>query len=546
MPDAPSSSSPRGQPAAEVALFAIGLAAAAALLFGIPYLPFQDLPSHALLLTYDRMLGPQGNAWLERPESVSFGYTMYVWVARFCAPVLSIDGVLRLLAVAAVLGLPLATARLAAVLGVPWALAGLLALPFALGWPLRMGLLSFVLGVPLALVSAACAVRACRASSARAVAGLAIASAAAYVTHAFAFGLALALVILVAATSEGRSWRGASRLALALLPAALLVAWDGAHGAWRPTAAASPISAPERAARFRPIGEALSHVACRTYGIPRPSSLPFYLPHLGVIVAGLMLLARGREAVPIDPGARRALLCGGTLLTLGTVLLPDSAGRAYLLGSRPAVAGMCVAAIAAAATLGARSARVRWTAAAAALLACAASGAGIARDARLVEAVVGPRPPRNVQGNVLVVRAGECRLGASSNWGAWDPLRMTWAYALSPAASAPYLFAEHRYDMVWFRPGALPMHPPAGRALSDERDLDPAACARRNHERLERTLRIPGYDGVIVVGTPDTGRRTLEESGVRDPIRLAPGMWLLSRPAAPERDRAAAPPRSGT
>ena len=545
MSDAPSPSSPRGQPAAEVALFAIGLAAAAALLFGIPYLPFQDLPSHALLLTYDRMLGPQGNAWLERPGVVSFGYTMYVWVARLCAPILSIDGVLRLLAVAAVLGLPLATARLAAVLGVPWALAGLLALPFGLGWPLRMGLLSFVLGVPLALVCAACAVRACRPASARAVAGLAIAAAAAYVTHPFAFGLALALVILVAATSEGRSWRGAARLALALLPATLLVAWDGAHGAWRPTAAASPISAPGRAAQFRPIGEALSHVACRTYGIPRPSSLPFYLPHLGVIVAGLALLARGRGAAPIDPGARRVLVCGGTLLTLGTVLLPDSAGRAYLLGSRPAVAGMCVAAIAAAAVLGPRSPRARLPAAAAALLACAASGAGIAQDARRVAEVVGPHPPRSVQGNVLVVRAGECRLGTSSNWGAWDPLRMTWAYALSPAASAPYLFAEHRYDMVWFRPGALPPHPPAGRALSDERDLDPAACAQRNRERLERTLRIPGYDGVIVVGAPDAGRRTLEESGARDPIRLAPGMWLLSGPAAPARDRAAALPHSG-
>src|SRR5436190_9537138 len=174
-------------PRAEGSVLAAGLCLAGLLLVGLPYLPFQDLPNHALLLTYDRALGASGNAWLERPPGLAFGYTLYIWIARGLAPVLSIDSVLRLLSILAVAGLPLATARLAAVLGAPAALAGILALPFALGWPLRMGLLSFVLGVPLALLCAASAVVLCRSASKRTLAGLALGGATAYLAHPFAF-----------------------------------------------------------------------------------------------------------------------------------------------------------------------------------------------------------------------------------------------------------------------------------------------------------------------------------------------------------------------
>jgi hypothetical protein len=159
--------------------------------------------------------------------------------------------------------------------------------------------------------------------------------------------------------------------------------------------------------------------------------------------------------------------------------------------------------------------------------------------------VVGPDPPRRVAGNVLVARAADCRRETSYAWGAWDPLRMTWAYALSPQGSAPYLFAEHRYDMVWYRPGANPPYPPAGRALSDERNLAAALCAERNRERVARSLAWPGYDGVIVIGPPGTVRAAVEASGAAERIRLAPGLWFLSGPGAPERDGAAGPRRTG-
>ena len=555
-------------------MLAVGLCLAALLLLGIPYLPFQDVPNHALLLTYDRELAASGNAWLQRPSDLAFGYTLYIWMARALAPVLSIDSVLRLLAILAVAALPLATARLASVLGAPAALAGILSLPFALGWPLRMGLISFVLGVPLALLCVAAAVGVCRTgrsverksgASIRACLGLAIGGVLTYMAHPFAFALAIVLAVF-AWGFEGRSARVAARLAGAFLPALGLLAWDAWHGAWRPTVSASIETTPEELVRLRPMGQALSHIACRTYGIPNAETLLAYLPHLAVLIAGTVLLARATFArrAPATAGAPatgaaaddsaaaalpasggRMLLAAAAVLTLGTVFVPDSIGRAYLLGSRPAVAGMCLAAIAAASGLRRAMARPLALAATVTGLACAISAASIARDAKAVALVVGDHPPRSAHGNLLVVRAGDCTRHTGYNWGAWDPLRQAWAYALSPESSTPYLFAEHRYDMVWFRPGANPPHPPPGRVLSDERDLDSGECAERNRDRLATTAALPGYDGVVVVGHPDAGRRALRESGAHEPVRLAPGLWVLSAPGPRAPGPAGAPPPGG-
>jgi hypothetical protein len=205
---------------------------------------------------------------------------------------------------------------------------------------------------------------------------------------------------------------------------------------------------------------------------------------------------------------------------------------------------MCLVAIVAARGLHQAMARPLSLVAIASGLACAISAASIARDAKGVALVVGEHPPRSAHGNLLVVRAGTCTRHTGYNWGAWDPLRQAWAYALSPDSSTPYLFAEHRYDMVWFRPGANPPHPPPGRVLSDERDLDSGECAERNRDRLATTAALPGYDGVVVVGHPDAGRRALRESGAREPVRLAPGLWVVSAPASPAPGPAGAP-RSG-
>jgi hypothetical protein len=559
LPDTPDDRVRQAPLRVESSILAVGLCLAALLLLGIPYLPFQDVPNHALLLTYDRELAAAGNAWLQRPSDLAFGYTLYIWIARALAPVLSIDSVLRLLAILAVTALPLATARLAAVLGAPAALAGILSLPFALGWPLRMGLLSFVLGVPIALLCAAAAVRVCRARPAatgggaaiRLCLGLAIGGAAAYLAHPFAFALAIVLAAFAWSFEGGRSARAATRLAGAFLPALALLAWDTWHGAWRPTVSASIETTPEELVRLRPVGQALSHIACRTYGIPNAETLLAYLPHLVLLLAGVAFFVRsglarrsGDVAATPPRSGGRMLLAAAAVLTLGTVFVPDSIGRAYLLGSRPALAGMCLVAIVAARGLHQAMARPLSLVAIASGLACAISAASIARDAKGVALVVGEHPPRSAHGNLLVVRAGTCTRHTGYNWGAWDPLRQAWAYALSPDSSTPYLFAEHRYDMVWFRPGANPPHPPPGRVLSDERDLDSGECAERNRDRLATTAALPGYDGVVVVGHPDAGRRALRESGAREPVRLAPGLWVVSAPASPAPGPAGAP-RSG-
>src|SRR5947208_16752139 len=261
------------------ALLGAGLIGAALLLLSVPYLPFQDIPNHAQLLILDQSLEEDGNAYLRRPETVAFSYTLYVWIARLLSPALPIDGVLRLMCLAAALALPLATARLAAVLGGPWALTGILALPLGLGWPLRMGFISFALGLPVALMGAAAAVLVCRERSALRLAGLGVWAVVAYMTHAMAFALLGGLAGLAWLCADARSWRSAAAVLVALAPAGLLVACDAWHGAWLPVVGLDETT-PDGGTRFRPLGMALLHVVSRSYGLPGPAGLGLYLPNL--------------------------------------------------------------------------------------------------------------------------------------------------------------------------------------------------------------------------------------------------------------------------
>src|SRR5262245_45090569 len=165
------------------ALFALGLAVTAVLLLAIPYLPFQDIPNHAFILLLDQSRGSGINPYFSRPEVTSFGYLLSTWVARLLMLWFSADTTLRLMCLAGALGLPLATARLAAVLRAPWALAGILALPLSLGWPMRMGFVSFVLGQPAILMGTAAAVRFCREPRLRRGIEIACWAAIAYLLH---------------------------------------------------------------------------------------------------------------------------------------------------------------------------------------------------------------------------------------------------------------------------------------------------------------------------------------------------------------------------
>jgi hypothetical protein len=507
-----------------VAPFAAGLIGVAFLLLSIPYVPFQDIPNHAHLLMLDQSLGENGNAYLLRPETVSFSYTLYIWMARLLSPALSIDAVLRLMCLAAALALPLATARLAAVLGGPWALTGLLALPLGLGWPLRMGFISFALGLPAALMGTAAAVLLSRERSAPRMVELGIWAAVAYVTHAFAFGLLAVLAGLAWLCSGARTWRSAASVLAALVPAGLLVAYDVWHGAWLPVSGLEETASDGMSVRFRPLGMAFTHIVSRSYGIPGPASLGLYLPHVALLAVGAVWLA----ARPGRLESRWLVLLGTAAFTLGSVAFPEKVGMAMLLGPRANVIGLCFAAIAAAAWLASAAARPLLAAVPLTALAFVASAAGVVRDARLVQEVVGERPPRNVAGNFLAVHAADCARVASFYWGDWDPLRHVWAYALSPAGITPFLFARHRYDMLWYRVEPTLPHPTEGRLLGNDRALDPVACARRNRQRVEVALARPGYDGVIVVGRPGDGERALgdRDVGVRD--RIAPGIWRLA------------------
>ncbi len=504
------------------ALFVAGLIGTALLLLFVPCLPFQDLPNTGLVLLLDQSRGQGVNAYFRRPEVTSFGYILSVWIARLFLHWVSIDMALRWMCLAAALALPLATARLAAVLGAPWALAGILALPLGLGWPLRMGFVSFVLGQPIVLLGTAAAVLLCRERSARRMAELALWAAVAYLLHAFAFGFLCGLAILAWLCTGGRSFRALASILAALIPAGALAASDVAHRALS-SVIVRDASTPAAGISFRPLGRAFMNIASRSYGISGPESVGFYLPHLALLLVGIVwLAARGNRN-----GSYWLALLGTGFFTLGSMAFPDSVGNIYLLGPRVNVIGMCFAAVAAAAGLARPGSRMLLAAFPLAALACTASAVGIVRDSRLVLEVVGARPPRSLAGHYYPVRAARCTHVESYNWGNWDPLRHLWAYALSPAGGAPFLFARHRYAPAWYRVEKILPHPFEGLVLSDEDSLNSASCKRRNRERVEGALTWPGYDGVILVGRPGDVKQALQDSDVGEREPLAPGIWKL-------------------
>ena len=503
-------------------LFAAGLMGTTLLLLFIPCVPFQDLPNTGLVLLIDQTHGKDANPYFRRPEVTSFGYILSTWMARLLLPWLSVDLALRWMCLVAAIALPLATARLAAVLGIPWALAGILALPLGLGWPMRMGFVSFVLGQPVVLLGTAAAVLLCRERSARRLAELALWAVVAYLVHAFAFGFLCALVLLAWLCTGARSFRASALVLAALIPAGLLAASDVANRALS-SVIVRDAATPAAGVSFRPLGRALMNIASRSYGISGPESVGFYLPHLALLLLGIAwLVARARRN-----GAFWLALLGTGCFTLGSVVSPDSVGNVYLLGPRVNVIGMCFAAVAAAAGLSRAGTRALLVAFPLAAIACTASAAGIVRDSRLVREVVGARPPRSLTGHFYPVRAAHCTQVESYNWGNWDPLRHVWAYALSPASGAPFLFARHRYAPVWYRVERILPHPFEGLILSDEDPLSAASCERRNRERIEGALTWPGYDGVVLVGRPGDVKRALDDSDVGESEALAPGIWKL-------------------
>jgi len=506
-------------------LFSTGLATVAFLLLTIPYVPFQDIPNHAQILSIDRAWSEGANPYLRRPEIDSIGYSLYVWISRLTSPLLSVDSALRLMCLVAAIGLPLATARLAGVLGGPAALTGLLALPLGLGWPLRMGFVSFAIGLPCALMGAAHAVLIGRdpPPGRRALIGLGVWGALAYVAHPLAFALLVVLAGLAWICDGARSLRGAAALVAALAPAGLLLVCDVSRGAWLPVVGLAEASA-EGGVKFRPIGMSLLHVVSRSYGIAGPTNLALYLPHLVLLVAGAVwLAARGRGAAP-----RALLLLGGTVFSLGSIAFPEKVGMAVLLGPRTNVLGLCLLAVAAAAFLSRAASRPLLVSVPVTALALWASAVSVTQDARLVEEVVGGRPPRGLAGSFLPVHAADCGRAASYYWGDWDPLRHAWAYALSPEGVTPYLFARHGYDVFEYRVERLVPYPPEGRLLANERALDDVACARRNAGRVDLALAARGYDGVILVGRPAEAESALQDrsAGTRD--QIAPGIWRLT------------------
>jgi len=107
---------------------AVALAAVAWVLITPRFLPFQDIPNHVHLLEIDRELGAQTD-YLVRSDIHALGYSLYIWISRLSAPILSAPAVLRLLVVLTALTTPLAVGAVARSLGIsaPWAV--LLALP---------------------------------------------------------------------------------------------------------------------------------------------------------------------------------------------------------------------------------------------------------------------------------------------------------------------------------------------------------------------------------------------------------------------------------
>ena len=519
-------STPRWLPPIDVKWIAIAVALSAVtwVLVTPRYLPFQDIPNHVHLLEIDRDLDAP-TTYLVRSDIHTLGYSLYIWLSRLSAPLLSASAVLRLLVMMTALATPLAAGAVARALGIsaPWAV--LLALPLALSWPTRVGLVPYALAIPPALLATAAALRdegPRRAPWARLL--LAFFATLTYLAHAYVFAC-LCFVLLVAWGTVGAfGRRGLVTAALGIAPGIALSLHDLHQHAFDPIAATA-VTLFHAPRWYRPAGLALSHLATRSYAITGPVMLLAFLPLLVLATTAAVAAATGIGDVP-RRGGRTFLTLVAVAGSLGTLAIPESQGLVFLLASRTLVIGALFwTLLAAAAADRARGVRAL-VLALAPLVALGASLTEVSRRARQVEEVVGRNGPERVEGRYLTVQVPDCANASSLVWGGYDSFRHLWAYALGKNGVSPYLFSASRYQPIWYRGDTFreklrgpPEHPMNENELPLERD----ACRTVGRERLLSATSWGEYDGVIV---------TKAGGGLEEAL-------------TPDQNRLVAPPRAG-
>ena len=224
MNENPSGAPPIGLPAWA---FAICAAATIALLWSFEYLPLVDLPQHVAQLSY----------WIHHDDPAfgfggqfRFTFSPYLFghaLARVAALVMPPLAAIRLVLTLAVIGLPLAMARLLRHLGTdPW--WALLGFPLALGFSFQWGFFSWIVTVPLFLLVLPATLSYARRPTVRGGAMVALAGVTLFLAH----GLILLMFLVVAGAAVVVAARSVRRALPALLPLAVPL---GIAVAWRLT-----------------------------------------------------------------------------------------------------------------------------------------------------------------------------------------------------------------------------------------------------------------------------------------------------------------------
>ncbi len=298
-------------------------------------MPFVDLPQHVALLS--RWTHAGDPAW-GVPEQfrvqLNTPYVLGYAVAFVLAPIFGEERALRLVLLAALLGLPAATYLLLRAYRRPPELC-LAAFAVVLPWAVYMGFFSFVVGLPIIIVAVALTRNVAIHGRRRDVVALAIVMVLLLAAHAFAFLLGVGAVALAALGSPRRR-ESLVRVMAALLPGVILTAiWLAMRG---------PASPPEpRALVFGPPTRRLDVVmAMFGSGNADPRVVLVALAVAIVVIVAVALAYREDRGVDLRTHARHWLRSRGAAVlpfagaAFACAVVPETAFDVYGLWQRVA------------------------------------------------------------------------------------------------------------------------------------------------------------------------------------------------------------------
>ncbi len=308
--------------------FALGAAILLAAILVPAQLPFVDFPQHVALLSRWTHAGQA--AWGLPPIfelNLATPYVLAYAVAYVLSPILGDELAIRVVLAAGLVGLPAATWLLLRAFGRPTELC-LAVFPVALSWLVYRGWYPFVVGLPLVVAGLATARYVTVNGRGRDVVILAAIALATLATHALAFALLAAGVVLVAAWGPGRR-AALVRVAAGLAPAVVLaLGWVVLRG--------DPLHPEPRPILFGPLSRRLDFARI-LFGAASddPRVIVVVVALVAVLVAALVLTVleiRGDRPRDI---LRRWFASRGPLLpvfagaALASLLLPETLFDVY-------------------------------------------------------------------------------------------------------------------------------------------------------------------------------------------------------------------------